>query len=101
MGLVAYMGATEHRALHRDLPAVPVLDIFSIQRLLRVYEPTPDTMQNMDNYMRSIEQVMMSPKSHSIERQVASLAIHAVDLQRPYVREGLLVPPERHLRVVR
>jgi hypothetical protein len=92
MGLVALMGADPHRELHSNTPGVPPLDIFAQQRVASIYKPTTDVLLNMELYMRAIEQAMASPKSHSIERQVASLAIHAVDLQRPFVREGLILP---------
>ena len=92
LGLVALMGADEHRALHSAVPGVPVLDIFAQQRVASIYKPTHNILDNMELYMLAVEEAMASPKSHSIERQVASLAIHAVDLQRPFVREGLILP---------
>jgi len=91
MGLVALMGADPHRELHANTPGVPPLDIFAQQRLANIYKPSQDVLLNMELYMRAIEKAMASPKAHSIERQVASLAIHAIDLQRPYVREGLII----------
>lgn len=84
------MGADEHRALHAAVPGVPVLDIFAQQRVARLYQPTHDIMDNIELYMLAVEQAMASPKSHTIERQLANLVIHAVDLQRPFIREGLI-----------
>lgn len=89
LGLVALMAADPHRALHANTPGVPVLDIFAQQRVASLYKPTPNILENMELYMRAVERAMASPKAHTIERQVASLVIHAVDLQRPFVREGL------------
>lgn len=90
MGMVALMGADEHRELHAAVPGVPVLDIFAQQRVARLYRPTHDIMDNIELYMLAVEQAMASPKSHTIERQLANLVIHAVDLQRPFIREGLI-----------
>jgi hypothetical protein len=90
MGLVARIGAGIHKDLHSNAPGVPVLDVFTQQRVANLYVPTTNILDNMELYMLAIEEAMTSPKSHSIERQVASLVIHAVDLQRPYIREGLI-----------
>lgn len=84
------MDADPHRALHATVPGVPVLDIFAQQRVASLYRPTHDIMDNIELYMLAVEEAVASPKSHSIERQLASLVIHAVDLQRPFIREGLV-----------
>lgn len=90
LGLVARIGAGVHRELHQAVPGVPVLDIFSQQRVANLYIPTDNVLENMEAYMYAVEEAMSSPKSHSIERQVASLVIHAIDLQRPFIKDGMI-----------
>lgn len=89
LGLIARIGAGVHKELHSAVPGVPLLDVFSQQRVANLYRPTGNVLDNMETYMLAVEEAMASPKSHSIERQVASLVIHAVDLQRPFIKEGL------------
>lgn len=93
LGLIARMGADYHKGLHAAVPGVPILDIFAQQRVANIYKPTGNILDNMEEFMRAVEKAMASPKAHSIERQIACLAIHAVDLQRPFIREGILKNP--------
>lgn len=97
LGLMALIDIDAHDDLHRAVPGVPPLDIYTAQRVRRLYVPTSNPLEGIENYMRAVEQAMSSPKTHTIERQVASLAIHAVDLQRPFIKGGLIRPD---LRVV-
>jgi hypothetical protein len=89
---MALIDIDSHDDLHKAVPGVPVLDIYTAQRVRRLYEPHFNPLVGMENYMRAVEQAMQSPKSHTIERQVASLAIHAIDLQRPFIKGGLILP---------
>lgn len=88
--MIALLDPEVHDALHDACPGVPPLDVWTAQRVRRLYVPTPDPILATEHYMRAVEQAMQSPKSHTIERQVASLAIFAVDLQRPFLRRGLI-----------
>lgn len=94
MGLIARLGAGVHRELHDAVPGVPLLDIFTQQRVARMYKPTGENvLENMELYMFAVEAAMVSPKSHTVERQLSSLVLHAVDLQRPFVKDGLIKNP--------
>lgn len=90
-GMMARMAIDAHDELHQNCPGVPPLDVWTAMRVRRLYVPTDNPLQGIENYMRAVEQAMKHPRSHHIERALSQLAIHAVDLQRPYIREGLIV----------
>jgi hypothetical protein len=90
LGMIACMDIDAHDALHKACPGVPPLDIWTAQRVRRLYVPNPNPLIAIENYMRAVETASDHPKSHFIERQLSDLAIHAVDLQRPFIREGLI-----------
>lgn len=92
LGMIALLEPDAHRALHIECPGVPPLDVWSAQRARSVFKGHHDPNLAVVDYMRSVEHAIRSPKSHHIERAVAQLVIHAVDLQRPFIREGLIIP---------
>lgn len=92
LGMIALLEPDAHRALHIECPSVPPLDVWSAQRARSVFKGHHDPNLAIIDYMRSVEHAIRSPKSHHIERAVAQLVIHAVDLQRPFIREGLIIP---------
>lgn len=78
-----------HEQIHRDTPAVPLLGYHTLRRTLNTFEPTNDTLETMSNLMLSIEDASLHTKAHYVERELAMLAVYAIDLQRPYIKEGL------------
>ncbi len=90
MGLIALMDVDTHRELHRACPAPPPLDVFMAQRALKLYQPHSNPLQGIDNFRFAVEQAIRHPRSHDLERQNAMLAIEAVTLQLPFIREGLI-----------
>lgn len=92
MGMIALMDYDVHADLHRQCPGVPPLDIFMAQRVNKLYVPHPNPLQGIDNIRYAIEEAMRNPNAHELERQVAMLAIEAVTVQAPFIREGLIVP---------
>lgn len=82
-----------HSALHKELPLVPPLSFHLAQRAfnnLQGYLFTPDYVRNLDNYQRSIEDAAKHPRATRIERGLADLTLHALDIQKPFVRQGAL-----------
>jgi hypothetical protein len=88
--MIALLEIDSHRELHAASPAPPPLDPFTAQRVSRLYVPSPNPLQAIDNFRYAVEQAIRSPKSHDIERQTAMLAIEAVTIQLPFIREGLV-----------
>lgn len=90
LGLIALIDVDTHRELHRACPAPPSLDPFTAARTVRLYEPTPNPLQGIDNFRFAVEQAMRHERSHDIEQQIAMLTIEAVTLQLPFIRRGLI-----------
>jgi hypothetical protein len=90
LGMVALLDPDVHDELHRACPGVPPLDIFTAQRVRKHFEGDKNPNLAIEDYMRAVETAKQSPKNHPIERALADLVIMAVDLQRPFIREGWL-----------
>jgi hypothetical protein len=88
--LVPTLPREVHNEIHANCPPVPLLGYHALARTVKLYRPLMgDTLGSMDNLMFAIEEAADHPRSHPIERDLAELAIQAVDLQRPYIKEGL------------
>lgn len=88
--LIPRIDRDTHEALHRACPPVPLLGYHALLRTIRLWTPHEDTIRSMDNLMFAIEEASWHPKSHPIESALAELAIQAIDLQKPFVRSGLM-----------
>lgn len=91
IGMVARMAIDPHDELHANCPGVPPLDIWTAQRVRRLYEPDRNPLIGIVNYMKAVEEAIKHPKTHDIEKNLAELAVWAVELQLPYIREGLII----------
>lgn len=85
-GLIPLIDRDLHETIHRECPPVPLLGFYALQRTVREFQPHPDTLISIDNLMFAIEASGRHPKAHPIERELSSLAIQALDLQRGYLR---------------
>lgn len=89
-----------HNEIHRVCPAVPLLGYHALLRTRSNFEPTGSTMKDIDNLQYAIEDAIQHPRSHPIERGLGDLALWAIDLQKPILKEELegrthlwIVPP--------
>lgn len=99
--LIPLLDRSVHEDLHRYCPAVPMLGVYALQHVARTFQPSSDTFQSIDNLMLAIERAADHPKAHQIERELAYIAIDAIDLQRPFIKEGIVLPKDRrHLTIV-
>lgn len=90
LGMLATMDVFAHRELHRQCPSVPVFGP-NMASMVRVrYRPHGNPMIGMENYMRAVEEAAQHPRAHQIDKELASLVIMAVDIQRPFIRQGLV-----------
>ena len=90
VGMMALMHLQPHDDLHDNCPGVPPLDIFTAQIVRRIYVPDPNPLIGIENFMTAVELASSRAKTHEVERSLAELVIHAVDLQRPFIRQGLV-----------
>ncbi len=80
-----------HRYLHRNLAVVPILSQHVGMRAFRLfadYGDAGDPMTNIENWQRSIQESIRNPRADIIEREVGELAIHAFDVQKPFIFYG-------------
>lgn len=78
-----------HNELHAHCPHVPLLGSYALRSINSIFVPTGDTLKDMDEIMSCIERASRNPRAHMVERDLAGLAIEAIDLQRPYIKKGL------------
>jgi hypothetical protein len=90
--LIPYIEHDPHKELHRAVATVPVLDHFMAERVLANFSPVRnDYLATMDELMFCIEDAMQHPRVKVIERGIGELAIAAIDLQKPFIKEGLIM----------
>ena len=89
--LIPYIEHEAHKELHRTVATVPVMDHYMGVRVLATFSPVDgDYLATMDNFMFSIEDAMQHPRVGIIERGLGELVIAAIELQKPFIKEGLL-----------
>ena len=78
-----------HEELHKNTPGVPLLGYRALQLVNREFIPSDTVLRSIDNLMKAFEIASRHPRAHPIDRDLAMLAVEAVELQRSYVRRGL------------
>jgi hypothetical protein len=84
-----------HDEIHAVCPPVPLLGYYALRLIEQNFEEGRNTLQSMDNLMHAIDLSAAHPKTHYIERGMADLAIQAIELQRPWIADGM-----RHIGLV-
>lgn len=80
-----------HRELHANITYVPSLSLYVARAALGAfgeYGHTPDHLLATERLQAAIEEAVTHPKTDRIEREVGLLAVHALDLQKPYIKES-------------
>ena len=83
--LIPHLHRTIHNEIHRECSPLPLLGFYALQRTLKHFEPTDETLSSMDNLAFAIEMSSRNPKAFPIERELGELAIEALLAQRPYI----------------
>jgi hypothetical protein len=78
-----------HNQIHANIPAVPLLPWQMIMQVSRTFRPCYDTLATIDSLCTAIERSGNLPKAHPIERHIGELAVDAIRLQIPYLKEAL------------
>lgn len=91
--LIPPLEDVSHMALHDTVVVVPLVDHYTICRVRCDFEPIQgDYMGSLEQLMRSYEYASTAPKVSHIQASLCQLAIHAFDMQRPFIKEGLWTP---------
>lgn len=96
--LIPLMERDAHTALHAECPAVPVLGYHALARIVRDFDPSDDVFRSIDSLMTAIETSAAHPKAHELERKLAEIAVQSLELQRPFIRAGIVLPTEKQTR---
>lgn len=80
-----------HNALHSDLQAMSVPEICKpiLQAVRANFTPTRDTFDSLDQILLLIDHASEMPQVHPIDRQLAQMAIHALEIQKPYLKGNI------------
>lgn len=82
-----------HRpVLHANVPAIPLITSHIAARALKLYYPSPEAGMAVDSMCMAINEASLHPRVHRVERDMAQLAIHALEIQRPYLVAAQLFP---------
>lgn len=78
-----------HNALHAETPSVPELSR-EILRIVRAdFTPTGNTLDSLDEVLCLIDHASTMEQIHPIDRQLAQLSIHALEMQKYYLRGNI------------
>jgi hypothetical protein len=89
--LIPPIDVETHQELHKAVAVVPALDFYTAARVRRDFEAEPGQfMQNMDLLQLAIEDALKHPRSSGLQRDLGALTIQAIELQKPFIEEGLV-----------
>lgn len=79
------------RQIHADIAVVPLLDPVTAIHVRQDFQPVEGNfVASMYSYIRSVENAIRHPKSSALQKTLGALSAQAVELQIPYVEEGLI-----------
>lgn len=79
-----------HIQLHRDIATVPLLDQYTAQRVHSMFVPVEgDYIGTLYSLVRTIDEALKHHRVTELERGVGQLTMQALEMQVPYIREGL------------
>lgn len=79
-----------HELKHRECPPVPLLGHHALLGTLNRYNATYDPTKDIDGLCLAIDRATKGDRFHQIERDLAGLAIEAIQVQKPYIYEGII-----------
>lgn len=88
--LIVRMHVDPHAALHKHVSMVPLMEYNMSGRVRRAYEgDIDDPLHSIDLYMKAVEDACKHPKANELDRRIGELIIYAMDMQRPFIQEGI------------
>ena len=91
--LIVSIETGAHNELHRNVAMVPPLPMHMAGRALAnfwEYGDAGDPIDNLQNYMRSIEKAAKHPKAKELEKTIAETAVWACEMQIPWIQQGYI-----------
>lgn len=84
--LIPRMDRELHDRLHAACPPVPLLSRLVLNRTLNAFTPATSAVLSTDRLISAIETT--TKQGHQLERDLGFLAMEALELQRPFLREN-------------
>ena len=87
-----YLDHDSHVELHQSISGVPVLSHYVALGALKHVRDSfiPDNpVERIEDLQRAIEVSMRQPRADRIEREIAELAVYALDIQKPFFDDAL------------
>lgn len=78
-----------HEALHRECAEVPLLGHLALMYVNDSFVGDNNPLKSLDNLSQAIEASAQRPNMHLIDRELAYLAAYSLQMQKPFIREGL------------
>ena len=89
--LIPLLHPTIHQTIHESLASVPLPDRYAQRNIWMGFEPVEnDYLGSIDNLLFSIEAANKHPRTSRLDKQLTYLAMCAIELQKPLVKEGLI-----------
>lgn len=76
--------------LHIAVPTVPLLDIYTAQHTRNIYVPGKTYTGSVNSLMSAIDKALRHPRTSELQRDLGGLTIMALEMQLPFIREGLI-----------
>lgn len=89
-GLIVPIDRDVHNELHRSVSQVPVLGYYGILAVQREFYRGRTHIDTVDNLLFALEKASNHDRLSDLDRSIASVALQAVDLQRPFILDGLI-----------
>jgi len=89
--LIVPLAVPVHDELHKNVPFVPPLSCDMALRaysLFNDYHRSRDPIDNVQNYMSSIEAAAKHPRIRELERSMAEHTVWALEQQIPWIQQG-------------
>lgn len=89
--LIPPMQPEYERAIHANIACVPLLDYTTAFWVRNNFEPVQGNfVATMYQFISTVEDSMKHPKASTLQKTLSALTAQAVELQIPYVKEGLI-----------
>lgn len=84
-----------HDELHAKVPYVPSLGRYAMALIRRDFEPIHgDYVNSVYSLITTMDDVSKMPQTSRLETEAMHVAAHALEMQIPYIKQGLVLPED-------
>lgn len=88
--LIVPMEKTSETLLHEAISVVPLPDPHTALRTFNTFQPSPTYVGSIMNLITCLDEAIRHPRCSRLEKDLGGLTIYALELQLPYIRDGLI-----------